>query len=617
MSAHQTSSSSQSAETLLQEVELVPTLSGDILEDKGRVTLSNNQPDVISHAAAAAVGKVVESELAWSSGEIEHVLLEREQQLTSVLLHFPLDKNNFASELTDALAVLQGNLENYGRALAAVADNSRYSLLPPLERERLLGVVKANTKKQNQLRTRIGELFLSFHAGNNWPRLLAAWQILVQEQYRDILEHTSWLEILARQAWQLLGNSWQQQAKHFFSHQDNRLPDFFRRYFASSEFAQSSLPGVNTKQLQTFLTPVVLSFASPGHLSNKHLAALSVQPWVNKILAATALSQQEVSKISQRETKKLLSTVSQRQSVQLEKLQQEFTAVQDKLNQLLVAKKQLAAAKKQLAAAQEQLKVSQQQIVDLKKQLNDHQALSAAYADLKKHSSKWQTKRQELQERLDYLSSNNRDLEKYLSQLDRENESLRQQIVAPPPRSALERKVEILMSDKKSLAKKLTALSAQNEQLQLALATAKQDNWRLHHENIFANSRLQEATSNQNQEEETANLATAFSDDNASETIMPIPTSYFYAGDNSPLLPPQSPEFATVTHQIATPVPQDSPVPLPSALVKLGLKRLRLSERFPLCSRRHRELTFTLLTWELERVLAGSLYALAKKQRQI
>ena len=107
MSAHQTSSSSQSAETFLQEVELVPTLSGDILEDKGRVTLSNNQPDVISHAAAAAVGKVVESELAWSSGKIEHMLLEREQQLTSVLLHFPLDKNNFASELIDALVVLQ------------------------------------------------------------------------------------------------------------------------------------------------------------------------------------------------------------------------------------------------------------------------------------------------------------------------------------------------------------------------------------------------------------------------------------------------------------------------------------------------------------------------------
>lgn len=598
------------AASIADEVVLVPTQSGDILEDKGKITLEHSPPDSIipQLITPSQQGRVVQHPTsrsndglseATSPQALEELIFSQYQQLTIAEKLLPLDKNDFATSLSKVLSVLASSelLNQQAENILSTASFTTGNAL--LLRQQLGQKLQLNLSLGLKLHTGITALFNDFVHHNNWPRLLAAWQILIQPTYQQLVGQTSWLEILAKQALMLLGEYWQQQALNCLKEKSKDLSVFFRDYFASNEYLGLSLGITDAAQLRSFLTPIILNLPT-----SKLLIA------VKKPVSKTVVKKPQPDVVS------LLKQQETQYEERLSKLQQEFSLVQGKLNQLLTSKNQQQHLKQQLQSSRKALLIAKQernkallelqQLSQVKQQNTTYQKTTRA---LEQKTQQLNKEIENLTTKLKHLQLENQDLEKFLSKLDGENEHLRQLRDAGVPATALKQQIALLQETQLQDQKNLQVLRQQNEQLQLALAAANQEKWRLQQQNIFAD-----------QQEELLKETSAIGQ-SANHAFTPIATqparkknkksavNFLPYGEH--FMPPAAPEFSSTepgesAHRLA------EGSLLSARKSSLLVKKKRLSERFPLCSRCGRELSFTVLSAQLERVLGGSLYALQK-----
>lgn len=606
---------------ITDEVVLVPTQSGDILEDKGKITLEISPPDSINPQL------IIPSQQSGEDGVIdfanrrqvsaittptalEELIFTQYQQLIAAEKLLPLDKNDFATNLSKVLSVLVSSELINQQAETILSATSFITTNDLILKQQLAQKMQLNLSLGLKLHTGITALFNDFVLENNWPRLLAAWQILIQPTNQQLVGKTSWLEILAKQALMLLGEYWQQQALSFLKENKQDLSLFFKDYFASNEYLGVSLGITDSAQLRSFLTPIVLSLPAAQLFSE-------AKPKKNK--SVTKKSQPLTTNTpttSQQAFLGLLKKQEAQHQERLSKLQQEFSLVQGKLNQLLTSKnqqqhlqKQLQTSRKDLLTAkleQSKAQLELRQLHQLKQQNSDYQKTTQ---ELEQKTAQLQSKIEKLNSKLGGLQQENQELEKYLSKLDSENEHLRQLRDAGVPATALKQQVALLQESQLQDQKNLQVLRQQNEQLQLALAAANQEKWRLQQQNIFASKQKEVLKEASVVKQSVNNAPTQVTAQPVRKKTKKSTMNFLNYGEY--FMPPAAPEFSSTTSE------KNSNKLVESSSLSIGklsllVKQKRLSRRFPLCSRSGRELSFTILSAQLERVLGGSLYALQK-----
>lgn len=379
----------QPAISATDEVVLVPTQSGDILEDKGKITLEHSQPDIINPQLITPTHQNDENKsesffakdqasLAGKSQDLEELIFAQYQQLTAAQVLLPLDKNDFAINLSKILSLLVDSelVNRQSEATLSTADFVTTNANVLLLKQQLMQKLQLNLSLNLKLHTGITALLNDFIIDNNWPRILAAWQILIQPTYQQLVGKTSWLEILAKQALLLLGEYWQQRAEELLKDQKTNLAIFFRDYFSSNEYLGLSLGITDEAQLRSFLTPILLS------LPTTKLLAQTASPVARTSFQAPK-SPTKAQPTQQQVVLGLLKKQEEQHARRLGKLQQEFSLVQGKLNQLLTSKnqqqhlqKRLLASRKDLLAAkleQSKAQLALRQLNQLKQQNTNYQ----------------------------------------------------------------------------------------------------------------------------------------------------------------------------------------------------------------------------------------------------
>ena len=193
----------QPAISATDEVVLVPTQSGDILEDKGKITLEHSQPDIISPQLITPIHQNDENKsesffakdqasLAGKSQDLEELIFAQYQQLTAAQALLPLDKNDFAINLSKILSLLVDSelVNRQSEATLSTADFVTTNANVLLLKQQLMQKLQLNLSLNLKLHTGITALLNDFMIDNNWPRILAAWQILIQPTYQQLVGKT-------------------------------------------------------------------------------------------------------------------------------------------------------------------------------------------------------------------------------------------------------------------------------------------------------------------------------------------------------------------------------------------------------------------------------------------
>ncbi len=129
--------------------------------------------------------------------------LTAEYDRLHVFADITLDKDDFVPDLTAILDVLSTPREEYTRLMAHL-DHILTDKDKTDETAQLAAMADKADKQRAALCTKIDKLLISFTAGNNWYRVLAAWELFHRDRFRAFVAKKSWCDTLSHQAATLL-----------------------------------------------------------------------------------------------------------------------------------------------------------------------------------------------------------------------------------------------------------------------------------------------------------------------------------------------------------------------------------------------------------------------------
>ncbi len=187
----------------------------------------------------------------------QELFTDEKDRLTD-LMTLTLDKDNFVPNLITIMDALVAPTPEYDQAVQDLeATNS-----PDFDAKKktaLQDLARAITKARLDLTHRLDILFDSFPQGNNWYRLLAAWDVLDDERYSHLLAKHNWLSILDRLALDLIGTKRQHELAAARD-QGTSLEDNVRALVAGLETKDVTLTKAQSGLLNQKLTPVVRTY---------------------------------------------------------------------------------------------------------------------------------------------------------------------------------------------------------------------------------------------------------------------------------------------------------------------------------------------------------------------
>ena len=141
--------------------------------------------------------------------------LQDEKQRLQVLADLPLDKDNFVPNL---LAILDGlisddhSYQSVAASLDEIFAGINDAQIKKLESE-WRGIVADVQRLRLELGHHVADLLESFATGNNWYRMLAAWEVLGRHDYQQVIGFADWQKQLADLALELLGADQRREVK--------------------------------------------------------------------------------------------------------------------------------------------------------------------------------------------------------------------------------------------------------------------------------------------------------------------------------------------------------------------------------------------------------------------
>ncbi len=184
--------------------------------------------------ATDSINSVPNNVLNSEINEVEplEILNSYSDQLQQALTHPCLDKDDFGAGLENILKLLTEKNSDF----EAVAAYQKHLIEEPknfsdsLLAQRLeVGFLKVIDLRQ-QLCGRVDQLLDSFSQHNNWPRLLGAWQLLHQENFKSIVVDNHWLDTLIQLSLSLFGEAQQAKLTKFLAKKDHTLEQFLTAY---------------------------------------------------------------------------------------------------------------------------------------------------------------------------------------------------------------------------------------------------------------------------------------------------------------------------------------------------------------------------------------------------
>ena len=475
--AHQTLVASQAVDTDDEETVVVETQSSEtiiVVDEPDDSFAQSLESDRQFQLDLAATEKILDSHLA---------------QLRQFAKTLSLHKDDFAPGLVSLLDTLTNAYPEYDAAVSNLnqlfADQT--DLSTSMLEKKLRTITDKVAKTRANLENKVDQLIDSFPIGNNWYRLLAAWEILITPEYSLLVSEKNWLIKLSDLALILIGQDQKAQLLDLASHNTSYLASFFTTYFAALEQQDITFTPEQRNQLIFFLTPILQEFVSSNapavDVINSSLAEkIDILDAQLKSLSDTKIKHidEQLTDLSQQHTtisaldeklasliqdKNEVSTRQQETSIAVKKNAQElddrFTLLVDKLETL-----KLQQQTKQEAQEQEIAKLVAQ-THKLSSELARLQEANSQLQELQQQLSDYRTETAQQQEQIELHQQQAKSYLQQLTQVQAQNQTLAQKNAA-----LLDKQQEIASRAQadadqlQTLTQQVTKLESANQQLQ-------------------------------------------------------------------------------------------------------------------------------------------------------
>jgi hypothetical protein len=416
----------------------VPTAAGSLLEDYGHINLTPQRddlvPDIINpQAVSPTPSSPPSATLQIRQFNAEKTIANYRQNLSQLVKNTHLHKDNFGAGLLAILQQFSSSKSTYDTLVTSLpqlfSDLSDENIIAIYQKIKTdLTIIK---RSQRQLLKKIDDLLASFPDGNNWYRLLGAWQILVNPSFHHLVIENSWLETLAKQALELLGDFWRTQILQFPP--SSSLVDFFHQYHHHLQQIGVTLTSTQQNQFITFLTPIIQNFIAQNTPSPPNPA-----PHPSSSIHSQA-QEEKINQLNDQLT--LLEKQHQRLISEKQKITTQHQQLSDSSSQTITKlQTQIADLNSRNQALTTNLKKAQQDNYLLRQMQNVPQE---QFTTLENKFIKLQTKLQESQHFLKQFQLNNEELIIANAALKQENWRLKHinifpQEQPPPPVSTPE-----------------------------------------------------------------------------------------------------------------------------------------------------------------------------------
>lgn len=260
--------------------------------------------------------------------DLEHAqeVIADEQQRLDDLNSLPLDKDNFVPNLLAIAEALATPTPEYNLVVASLdeifADVDDESLAK-LE-DKLRSQVKAVDTARTNLEKRVEVLFDSFPTGNNWYRLLAAWDVLAEPRFTTLVADHNWLVTLDQLALNLIS---EEQKQALIANRDAgvAIDESVQLLLKNLEAHDLKFTPGQKRVLAAKLTPIVSGYLATAPALNAPTPGVD-QEWV----------EDRCSRIDGRldDLQKLLRELTTPQADRLESVSQDLAATAQTLDKL-------------------------------------------------------------------------------------------------------------------------------------------------------------------------------------------------------------------------------------------------------------------------------------------